>query len=62
MTDFWDVAIIALMMDAESNYETSVSLYETTWRNIPEDSSLHTRCREKQKPHQEEKYYSNPSS
>jgi hypothetical protein len=33
MTVFWDVAIITLMMKA-------VNLYQTTRRNIPEDSHL----------------------
>jgi hypothetical protein len=31
---------------------TSVNFYHTTRRNIPEDSHLQTRRREKQKPHQ----------
>jgi hypothetical protein len=33
-------------MEAVSAFETSVSFYETTRRNIPEDSHLHTRRRE----------------
>jgi hypothetical protein len=33
-------AMIALMMEAVSTSETSVNFYETTWRNIPEDSHL----------------------
>jgi hypothetical protein len=28
-------------MEAESTYETSVNFYQTTRRNIPEDSHLH---------------------
>jgi hypothetical protein len=32
--------------------ETSVNFYHITWRNIPEDSHLHTRRREKVKSHQ----------
>jgi hypothetical protein len=32
-----------LMMEAVSTYETSVNLYQTTRRNIPEDSHYHTR-------------------
>jgi hypothetical protein len=33
--------MITLMMKAESTFETSVSLYQTTRRNIPEDSHLY---------------------
>jgi hypothetical protein len=46
MTVFWDVAPcnlvgrIALMMEAASTSETSVNFYQTTRRNIPEDSHL----------------------
>jgi hypothetical protein len=43
--------MITLMMDAVSSSETSVSFYQTTWRNIPEGSHLHIRLREKQKSH-----------
>jgi hypothetical protein len=62
MTVFWDVAPcslaevyslfrgvfdeIALMMEAVRTSETSANFYQTTRRNIPEDSHLHTRCRE----------------
>jgi hypothetical protein len=38
--------IIILMMEAVSTSETSVNFYQTTWRNIPEDSHLYTRRRE----------------
>jgi hypothetical protein len=38
--------LIVLMMEAMNNSETSVNSYETTRRNIPEDSHLHTRRRE----------------
>jgi hypothetical protein len=31
------------MMEAERTSETSVKFYQTTQRNIPEDSHLHTR-------------------
>jgi hypothetical protein len=34
--------IIALMMEAVSASETSVNFYETTRRNLPEDSHLHS--------------------
>jgi predicted lipoprotein with Yx(FWY)xxD motif len=34
--------IIALVMKAVSTSETSVSIYQTTRRNIPEDSHLRT--------------------
>jgi hypothetical protein len=37
---------IALMMEAGSTSETSVNLYQTTSRNNPEDSHLHTCCHE----------------
>jgi hypothetical protein len=36
---FWDIAI-ALMMEAVSSSETSVNIYQTTRRNIPEDSYI----------------------
>jgi hypothetical protein len=32
-------------MKAVSTSETSVNFYQTRWRNIPEDSHLHTRRR-----------------
>jgi hypothetical protein len=63
MTVFWDVApcvpvevyrrfrLIALMMKAEINSETSVNFYQTTRCNNPEDSHLHTRRRENLKSH-----------
>jgi hypothetical protein len=35
MTVFWDDAVIALMMEAESTSETSINFYQTTRRNIP---------------------------
>jgi hypothetical protein len=38
--------LIALMMEAVSTSETSVSFYQTTRRNIAEDSHLHTHRRE----------------
>jgi hypothetical protein len=41
------------MMEAESVFETSVSFYQTTRRNIPEDGHLHIRRRQNLKPHQE---------
>jgi hypothetical protein len=34
---------IALMMEAASPSEISVNFYQTTRRNIPEDSHLHIR-------------------
>jgi hypothetical protein len=44
---FWDVApcklAIALMLEAVSLSETSVNIYQTTWRNIPEDNHIHNR-------------------
>jgi hypothetical protein len=38
ITFFWDV-MIALKMEAIRIFETSLNLYKTTWRNIPEDCS-----------------------
>jgi hypothetical protein len=45
--------IIALMMEAVNTSETSVSFYQATRRNIPEDSHLHTHRRKNLKSHQE---------
>jgi hypothetical protein len=39
-------SIIAFKMKALRASETSVNVYKTTLRNIPEDSHLNTRCRE----------------
>jgi hypothetical protein len=39
------------MMEAVSTSETSVNLYETKRRNIPEDIHLHTHRRENLKSH-----------
>jgi hypothetical protein len=36
----WDIALMALMMEALSTSETSVYINQTTLRNIPEDSHL----------------------
>jgi hypothetical protein len=41
------------MMEAASTSETSVNFYQTTRRNIPEDSHLHNRHRENLKSHQD---------
>jgi hypothetical protein len=35
--------LIALMAEAASTFETPVNFYQTTRRNNPEDSLLHTR-------------------
>jgi hypothetical protein len=43
MAVFWDVEPCSL---AVSSSERSVNIYQTTRRNIPEDSHLHTRRRE----------------
>jgi hypothetical protein len=61
MAVFWVVApcslvevyrrFIALMVEAASTSDTSVNVYQTTRRNIPEDSYLHTRRRENLKSH-----------
>jgi hypothetical protein len=50
MAVFWVVAI-ALMTEATSTSETSVITYQTTRRNIPENSNFHTRRRENLKSH-----------
>jgi hypothetical protein len=39
-------AITTVMIEAVSTSETSVNFYQTTRRNIPEDSHLHTRMHE----------------
>jgi hypothetical protein len=44
-------SIIALMMEAVRTSEVSVNVYETTRRNVPEDSQLHIRRRENIKCH-----------
>jgi hypothetical protein len=41
-----------MTMDAASTSETSVNFYQTTRRNNPEDSHLHTRRRENLKSYQ----------
>jgi hypothetical protein len=46
--------LIALMMEAASNSETSVNFYQTIWCNIPEDSCLHTCHHENLKSHSNE--------
>jgi hypothetical protein len=43
------MAIIALMMEATSTSETSVSFHQTTRRNNPEDSNLQKLSRIKTK-------------
>jgi hypothetical protein len=40
------------MMEAVTSSETSVSIYQTTRRNIPEDGHLNTHRRENLKHHQ----------
>jgi hypothetical protein len=53
MAVFWVIAqwAIALMTEAASTSETSINFYQTTRRNNPEDSHLHTRRRENLKSH-----------
>jgi hypothetical protein len=43
--------LIALMMEAANTSEMSVNICQTTQRNNPEDSHLHTRRRENLKYH-----------
>lgn len=38
--------LIALIVESASTSDPSVKVCQTTWRHIPEDSSLHTRCPE----------------
>jgi hypothetical protein len=45
--------MIALMMEAASTSEMSANFYQTTRRNNPEDSHLHTRRRENISSHME---------
>jgi hypothetical protein len=45
------ICLIAMMMEAESTYERSVNIHQTTRRNNPEDSYLHTRRHENLKIH-----------
>jgi hypothetical protein len=39
-------SIIWVMMEAARTSETLVNFYQTTWHYNPEDSHLHTHCRE----------------
>jgi hypothetical protein len=45
------LALIALVMEAASTAEMLVNFYQTTRRNNPEDSHLHTRRLENLKSH-----------
>jgi hypothetical protein len=45
------IKAIALMMEAASTSETWVNFYQTTRRNIPKDTRVHTRRRENLKSH-----------
>jgi hypothetical protein len=57
MATFWDVPLCnpvdndCLMMEAVMSSETSVNVYQTTWRNIPEDSRFRTRYHQNLKSH-----------
>jgi hypothetical protein len=51
MNSFARGLLIALMMKAKSTSEMSVSFYQATRRNIPEDSDLRTCRRESLKSH-----------
>jgi hypothetical protein len=42
----YTMRLIALMKEAASSSETSVNFYQTTRRDIPEDSHIHNRRRE----------------
>jgi hypothetical protein len=43
------IRVITLMTEAVSSSEMTINIYQTIRRNIPEDSHLHTRCREDMK-------------
>jgi hypothetical protein len=45
------VVSISVYIKAASTSETSADFYQTTWRNNPEDSRLHTGRRENLKSH-----------
>jgi hypothetical protein len=45
------LAMITLVMEAADTSEPSVNFYQTTGRNNPEDSHLHSRRRENLKSH-----------
>jgi hypothetical protein len=47
----WKLSLIVLMMEAVCSSETLVSMYQTTRRNIPEDSHSHFRHCENLKSH-----------
>jgi hypothetical protein len=51
VTEVLDASIITLMMKAARTSETSVKFHQTTLRNNPQDSHLHTRRRENLKSH-----------
>lgn len=50
MAVFWDVASCS-MIELINDSETSVSLYQITQRNIPEDSHLRVHRRENLRSH-----------
>jgi hypothetical protein len=50
------IRAIALMMEAASTSETSVNVYQTTWRNNPEDSHIYTSRHENLKSHRFQSY------
>jgi hypothetical protein len=51
MAVFWVVALCSVMMEAAKSSGMLVNFYQTTLHNNPEDSHLHTRCRENLKTH-----------
>jgi hypothetical protein len=42
---------IALIMEAVNISQTFVGLYQTTWRNVPQDNNVNTRRRDNLKSH-----------
>jgi len=53
---FFTIRFCVLMMAAVSTSETSVNIYQTTWRKIPWDSHWHACRRENLKPQNELKF------
>jgi sorbitol-specific phosphotransferase system component IIA len=56
------IALIGLKIQTVSTTEMQINFYQTTRRNIPEDSHIHTRGRENLKSHQEGDFFVTMSS
>jgi hypothetical protein len=44
LASIFGAMMMSLMMEAQGTFETSVNFYQSTRRNNPEDSHLHTLC------------------